>query len=206
MLCRHCLVTLGSVVSLMLCVAVCVFWIRSYRGGEGIERVEQNWRVEAISLRGVVSVSRWDGPFTVARQVSAGPWYAPPPDAEGRWAYRAEAEHGPLLSGDRWWSALGMDAGDMQHKPARGVMAMHDWLAPTWAGRQRWLTLPYWLFAAVFGIAPLRWTLGRANRHHRRLRGLCPACGYDLRASPGRCPECGAQADRTRPSGLVSNE
>jgi hypothetical protein len=33
--------------------------------------------------------------------------------------------------------------------------------------------------------------LQRFRRAGRLGRGLCPICGYDLRESAGRCPECG---------------
>jgi len=50
----------------------------------------------------------------------------------------------------------------------------------------------FWPLAAVFSILPAV-RLRTARRQQRLARqGRCTACGYDLRATPDRCPECGA--------------
>jgi hypothetical protein len=51
--------------------------------------------------------------------------------------------------------------------------------------------VPIWLAMLLVGAVPFARRLRR-----RRAVGVCSRCGYDLRATPGRCPECGEAAPR----------
>lgn len=60
---------------------------------------------------------------------------------------------------------------------------------------ERNLHLPYWALAVATSLIPMLWLIlyaRRCARARRRSAGICLSCGYDLRATPGRCPECGA--------------
>ena len=50
---------------------------------------------------------------------------------------------------------------------------------------------PNWFVVALFGVMPTVWFVRFRRRRARLLKGRCIGCGYDLRATPGRCPECG---------------
>jgi hypothetical protein len=55
-----------------------------------------------------------------------------------------------------------------------------------------WLALvPYWFVLGSLAALPLAWIASFARRRRRIAANLCAECGYDLRASPSRCPECG---------------
>jgi hypothetical protein len=52
-------------------------------------------------------------------------------------------------------------------------------------------SIPYWLIVCVASSTGFMLSI-RPLRERRRMRkGVCPACGYDVRATPDHCPECG---------------
>ena len=64
------------------------------------------------------------------------------------------------------------------------------------------VVLPYWSLLAVdlFSGCFLWYLISRGAKGQNRL-GFCKKCGYDLRGTPNRCPECG-----TVPIDVVKSE
>ncbi len=61
--------------------------------------------------------------------------------------------------------------------------------------------LPHWSLAVLFGVLPTIYLLRKIRSRRLKRIGHCPTCGYDLRATPDRCPECGTVPKKI----LISN-
>ncbi|MDB5355840.1 MAG: hypothetical protein JWN24_2293 [Phycisphaerales bacterium] len=80
-----------------------------------------------------------------------------------------------------------IDPGDVRHWTFAGF----EYARTSWGPGSTTVTavpLPYVILAAA--VLPALWGFGRW-RSIRPGPGHCSACGYDLRATPDRCPECG---------------
>jgi hypothetical protein len=56
------------------------------------------------------------------------------------------------------------------------------------------VAIPYWFIVLLTAIPPALWFRAARARRRRRAAQQCITCGYDLRATPDRCPECGTAA------------
>ena len=129
-------------------------------------------------------------------------------DCDSNWV--ANSERGVLSIGHTWqtFSNLGGMVPPetwthvQQNPPRPGSGLNWPYLGFAWNFRQvvviprfvagHWvLSLPYWGIAFVSALPLVFMKIGGARRATRRKSGCCVKCGYDLRATQERCPECG---------------
>jgi hypothetical protein len=198
---RHVLNLLTGL-SLLLFIAIVVMWARSYRVYDALGQWYRHTDATDYGGRRVETrlVMTFGGVESVNGTLGFG-------------AYRWEqAKHSVATFAMEWEPVPDVDRLGVERvvpvaRPAgvafgsadttvRGGLGFYFLTSPQWpvAGGLRAVDIPYDLLALLAAAGPAcRYALAARRRRRRRL-GLCPRCGYDLRASPGRCPECGRAA------------
>jgi hypothetical protein len=165
----------ATVLSLMLCVTTAVLWVRSYRL---IDMLTIGERRQLSSWLGGLHYYAMDrGTFGGDRLSSA-----------------------PLPSNLRWdggqYSASG------SRRQFHGFIVIPNGRFRLSGGVATFVPLPSytavrvptWAVMAITLVLPIAWLIHYRGRIRVRCNTVnsCPRCGYDLRATPERCPECGA--------------
>lgn len=84
--------------------------------------------------------------------------------------------------------------------PKLRVIVLVFWVVKTgliWLGPRRVVFVDQIIISALAtviaaaGLVALHFVKRQAIREHRNATGCCVQCGYDLKATPARCPECG---------------
>ena len=166
---RRRLFTLGSAVSLLLCVSTVVLWVRSYYASDLLlfAGPEADWyfwnHKDQLRFAHAVPTDAW------VKGVRAG--------MPRGWSLRVgesvALERVPGSNVYIWSHGFGLVTGER------------------WGEYHHEILFPHWAAVLVAALLPLNLITAQIRRRYRPLPGNCRRCGYDLRATPDRCPECG---------------
>ncbi len=178
-----------SAVSLLLCVAMVVLWVRSYSSYDVYSRSRDRFREPQLTIdtRGILTASgrliflRNHAELVISKEEEIRRFGTTAEDNVS-WGHRQQkASSFPIaqFGGD---SSMRL-AADSVGFPFTTV------------------TIPFWLLTILLAVLPSMWAMTYSRRrikHNRRFR-LCIKCGYDLRAhKPNeKCPECGTSVSAT---------
>lgn len=215
--------------SLALSAGIVALWVRSYSNGDSLQKwtLDRDARVARQTEIGSGGASLYYGQVDV-KHLDPDHEFAevayPAERYSGRWRYTTAP--GRLNFGtpqnvlqwlgfrfwvwQSWRDGLRTDYSSVRkHFPDQAafdefVRRRHSADALTQRSHIS-VRVPHWFVAGLFAIGPAVWVVRRLRRFRRERRvsrGLCPACGYDLRASTGTCPECGRKVERETNAGL----
>lgn len=174
------LFTFCSALSLLACVIVCAIWVRSYWAQDEIKWGWTGGLVWAWTPKGHLEVGVYRGDCSNE-----------PASFFGLKRERS-AVYDPLDT----FIYLEIDPPDKLVERKWGGFAWYSVQSHTPGGLQAEAVAPFWAIASMTALLPLIWILlrlrSRVRTRRQKRAGLCRCCGYDLRATPGRCPECGA--------------
>jgi hypothetical protein len=177
---RRRIFNLAATLSLVLCIAAVALWINSefhsailqHVAGRDAGGFVRTWEID--SRRGSISwevVWHWSNSYPEFEGLCLN--IEPPRPRIAGWLPRSmHKNYGASTQDD--YSAAGFF-----YERFRALSVGWD---------RRGVEVPDWFLIAVLLVLPaMRWAPRR-----RPAPGSCPTCGYDLRATPQRCPECGA--------------
>lgn len=141
-------------------------------------------------------------------------WYRPAFMSTYDWDHRSIQSNGHLPPPKYLYGMFGYPQIDPPHPTAwHGFDSHIEWNddppkkdpyeARPFGTKRIILVISYWFLTFVTFLPPA-WLIRRYVRRNlqifRRAKGLCERCGYDLRASKDKCPECGTEIPRTSAS------
>jgi hypothetical protein len=157
----------AAAISLVLCISIAVivvrsFWCDDYAQSRS-DSSHDTWQFTVESIRGTmdVTVTRIPGRLPGA-SASSLPTH---------WSLVTDSPYqGKMYPRALWFETQSSSIG----------------LSGSGMGRLG-VVIPDWILVLITGMGPALWFFGK----RRVSNGTCPTCGYDLRATPERCPECG---------------
>jgi hypothetical protein len=182
-----------AALSLLLSLGLAGMWVRSYWQNEKACRwwysrpTDETKQISIASGRGKVEVTllrtRYPPGVMIVEEGAEQTKLTVPGFScsypNGWWKFNYPVAPPPR---QHWWEHLGIFV-----RLDRGLR----WGMSPGIGSHTYLGAPYWLLFGLTVAAPalrgLRWW----KRRRRFQEGRCGNCGYDLRETPDRCPECG---------------
>jgi hypothetical protein len=168
-------VTAGA--SLMLCLALLALWVRSYLRTDIIQTPDRRYDFDTSPGRIWMYVAN--------RRFWAGDRYTSMP---AQLLFPYNPDYGGLFritrvsqNGVRVYASCGF------------VYCTYVYSQRTTAVYFTGFAVPYWFLTLAAGAFPIFWLRDCLKRTRP---GYCATCGYDLRATPDRCPECGSVPEK----------